>query len=101
MVLRGAAEPLATGIVLVDQNALCVTRCIPPPHQGRFFVGPNDDFRTVWIPLMPIDQMVGGLARSRRDREQERHPQGAQAEGVPWEDTTKSGWAPATSRAVC
>jgi len=52
VVLRGAAEPLATGIVLVDQNALHVTRCIPPPpHQDRFFVGPNDDFRTGWIPL--------------------------------------------------
>ncbi len=36
-----------------------------PPHQDRFFVGPNDDFRTVWIPLMSIDQSVGGLAVAR------------------------------------
>ena len=36
-----------------------------PPHQDHFFVGPNDDFRTVWIPLMEIDDSVGGLAVAR------------------------------------
>jgi 1-deoxypentalenic acid 11beta-hydroxylase len=38
---------------------------VTPPHQDHFFVGPNDDFRTVWIPLMPIDESVGGLAVAR------------------------------------
>lgn len=36
-----------------------------PPHQDHFFVGPNDDFRTVWIPLMHVDESVGGLAVAR------------------------------------
>jgi 1-deoxypentalenic acid 11beta-hydroxylase len=38
---------------------------VTPPHQDHFFVGPNDDFRTVWIPLMRIDESVGGLAVAR------------------------------------
>jgi 1-deoxypentalenic acid 11beta-hydroxylase len=38
---------------------------VTPPHQDHFFVGPNDDFRTVWIPLMKIDESVGGLAVAR------------------------------------
>ncbi|MDX6631215.1 MAG: 1-deoxypentalenic acid 11beta-hydroxylase [Gaiellales bacterium] len=38
---------------------------VTPPHQDHFFVGPNDDFRTVWIPLMEIDESVGGLAVAR------------------------------------
>jgi 1-deoxypentalenic acid 11beta-hydroxylase len=33
-----------------------------PPHQDRFFVGPNDDFRTAWLPLVNIPEEVGGLA---------------------------------------
>ena len=38
---------------------------VTPAHQDHFFVGPNDDFRTVWIPLMSIDESVGGLAVAR------------------------------------
>lgn len=38
---------------------------VTPPHQDHFFVGPNDDFRTVWIPLMEIGERVGGLAVAR------------------------------------
>jgi 1-deoxypentalenic acid 11beta-hydroxylase len=38
---------------------------VTPAHQDHFFVGPNDDFRTVWIPLMKIDETVGGLAVAR------------------------------------
>ena len=38
---------------------------VTPPHQDHFFVGPNDDFRTVWIPLMSIAVSVGGLAVAR------------------------------------
>jgi 1-deoxypentalenic acid 11beta-hydroxylase len=38
---------------------------VTPPHQDHFFVGPNDDFRTIWIPLMTIDETVGGLAVAR------------------------------------
>jgi 1-deoxypentalenic acid 11beta-hydroxylase len=38
---------------------------VTPPHQDHFFVGPNDDFRTVWIPLMRIEESVGGLAVAR------------------------------------
>jgi 1-deoxypentalenic acid 11beta-hydroxylase len=32
-----------------------------PSHQDHYFIGPNSDFRTVWIPLMEIDKEVGGL----------------------------------------
>ena len=35
---------------------------VTPSHQDRFFVGPNDDFRTVWMPMMKIEESVGGLA---------------------------------------
>ncbi len=38
---------------------------VTPPHQDHFFVGPNDDFRTVWIPLMNIEESIGGLAVAR------------------------------------
>jgi 1-deoxypentalenic acid 11beta-hydroxylase len=34
---------------------------VTPPHQDHFFIGPNDDFRTAWIPLMEIPRSVGGL----------------------------------------
>jgi 1-deoxypentalenic acid 11beta-hydroxylase len=34
---------------------------VTPPHQDHFFIGPNDDFRTAWIPLMEIPRTVGGL----------------------------------------
>src|SRR5215467_2496289 len=33
-----------------------------PPHQDYFFVRINQSFRTFWIPLMDIDEEVGGLA---------------------------------------
>jgi len=36
-----------------------------PPHQDAFFVGPHEDFRTLWIPLMDIDEAMGGLAVAR------------------------------------
>jgi 1-deoxypentalenic acid 11beta-hydroxylase len=41
------------------------SRHATPPHQDGFFVGPNDDFRTVWIPLMDVPEAVGGLAVAR------------------------------------
>src|SRR5262249_61587297 len=34
---------------------------VTPPHQDHFFIRANSEFRTVWIPLMPIDKRVGGL----------------------------------------
>jgi 1-deoxypentalenic acid 11beta-hydroxylase len=37
-------------------------RRVTPPHQDNFFVGPNDDFRTIWIPIMDIEENVGGLS---------------------------------------
>lgn len=43
---------------------------VTPPHQDHFFVGPNDDFRTIWIPLMAIDETVGGLAVARGSHRQ-------------------------------
>ena len=33
-----------------------------PPHQDHFYITHTADFRTMWIPLMDIDQTVGGLA---------------------------------------
>lgn len=35
---------------------------VSPPHQDYFFVRINKKFRTMWIPLMDIDEKVGGLA---------------------------------------
>lgn len=35
---------------------------VTPPHQDYFFVRINQSFRTLWIPLMDIDDQVGGLA---------------------------------------
>ena len=35
---------------------------VSPPHQDYFFVRINQSFRTFWIPLMEIDQRMGGLA---------------------------------------
>jgi 1-deoxypentalenic acid 11beta-hydroxylase len=34
---------------------------VTPPHQDYFFIRFNDSFRTLWIPLMDIDEKVGGL----------------------------------------
>jgi 1-deoxypentalenic acid 11beta-hydroxylase len=33
-----------------------------PAHQDRFFIRINQRFRTLWIPLMDIDEQLGGLA---------------------------------------
>jgi 1-deoxypentalenic acid 11beta-hydroxylase len=38
------------------------TQHVSPPHQDYFFVRINRSFRTFWIPLMDIDEEVGGLA---------------------------------------
>jgi 1-deoxypentalenic acid 11beta-hydroxylase len=38
------------------------TEHVSPPHQDYFFVRINKSFRTFWIPLMDIDESVGGLA---------------------------------------
>jgi 1-deoxypentalenic acid 11beta-hydroxylase len=35
---------------------------VSPPHQDYFFVRINKTFRTFWIPLMDIDEQIGGLA---------------------------------------
>jgi len=34
---------------------------VTPPHQDYFFIRINQSFRTLWIPLMDIDEEVGGL----------------------------------------
>ena len=55
---------------------------VSPPHQDRFFVGPNDDFRTAWIPLISIPDSVGGLALARgshRGEVREHVPVGAES----------------------
>ena len=52
---------------------------LTPPHQDHFFIRGNCEFRTVWVPLMEIDEEVGGLALAagshkrglREHREQE------------------------------
>jgi 1-deoxypentalenic acid 11beta-hydroxylase len=35
---------------------------VSPPHQDYFFVRINKTFRTFWVPLMDIDEEIGGLA---------------------------------------
>ena len=34
---------------------------VSPPHQDYFFVRFSQTFRTLWVPLMDIDEQVGGL----------------------------------------
>ncbi len=34
---------------------------VTPAHQDYFFIRANDQFRTLWMPLMEIDETVGGL----------------------------------------
>jgi ectoine hydroxylase-related dioxygenase (phytanoyl-CoA dioxygenase family) len=34
---------------------------VTPAHQDYFFIRANDRFRTLWMPLMDIDETVGGL----------------------------------------
>jgi ectoine hydroxylase-related dioxygenase (phytanoyl-CoA dioxygenase family) len=34
---------------------------VTPAHQDYFFIRANDRFRTLWMPLMEIDEKVGGL----------------------------------------
>lgn len=34
---------------------------VTPAHQDSFFIRANDQFRTLWMPLMDIDETVGGL----------------------------------------
>ncbi|MGW1911678.1 1-deoxypentalenic acid 11-beta-hydroxylase [Streptomyces sp. NPDC002076] len=35
---------------------------LTPLHQDGFYIGPNKDFRTVWIPLLPTTHDIGGVA---------------------------------------
>jgi len=42
------------------------TKHLTPPHQDHFFIRQTNNFRTVWIPLMNIEQEVGGLALAAR-----------------------------------
>jgi 1-deoxypentalenic acid 11beta-hydroxylase len=35
---------------------------ITPLHQDGYYVGPNKDFRTVWVPLLPTSLAIGGVA---------------------------------------
>jgi hypothetical protein len=35
---------------------------VTPAHQDHFFIRETDRFRTLWIPVMDIDEIVGGLA---------------------------------------
>ena len=39
---------------------------LTPSHQDHFFIRQTERFRTVWIPLMPIERKVGGLAVAAR-----------------------------------
>ncbi len=41
-------------------------RHLTPPHQDHFFIRQTDQFRTVWIPLIDINQDAGGLAIAKR-----------------------------------
>jgi 1-deoxypentalenic acid 11beta-hydroxylase len=35
---------------------------LTPPHQCSWFIQPNDDFRILWTPLVPVNLSIGGLA---------------------------------------
>ncbi|MEU1021693.1 MULTISPECIES: 1-deoxypentalenic acid 11-beta-hydroxylase [unclassified Streptomyces] len=35
---------------------------LTPLHQDGFYIGPNKDFRTAWIPLLPTSPAIGGVA---------------------------------------
>lgn len=37
------------------------TAHVTPAHQDAFFIRANEEFRTLWMPLMHIDEKVGGL----------------------------------------
>jgi ectoine hydroxylase-related dioxygenase (phytanoyl-CoA dioxygenase family) len=39
---------------------------LTPSHQDHFFIRQTERFRTVWIPLMPVERKVGGLAVAAR-----------------------------------
>jgi 1-deoxypentalenic acid 11beta-hydroxylase len=39
---------------------------ITPMHQDGFYIGPNKDFRTVWVPLVPTTRDSGGVALADR-----------------------------------
>jgi 1-deoxypentalenic acid 11beta-hydroxylase len=39
---------------------------VSPPHQDFFFVRFSQTFRTLWVPLMDIDEQVGGLVLGAR-----------------------------------
>ena len=40
-----------------------------PAHQDNFYIKHSTDFRTMWIPLMDIDQEIGGLALAEGSHE--------------------------------
>jgi 1-deoxypentalenic acid 11beta-hydroxylase len=35
---------------------------LTPVHQDGFYIGPNKDFQTAWVPLMPVAEEIGGVA---------------------------------------
>lgn len=39
---------------------------LTPLHQDGFYIGPNKDFRTVWVPLQPTGGGVGGVGIADR-----------------------------------
>ncbi len=39
---------------------------LTPLHQDGFYIGPNKDFRTTWIPLLPTTRDIGGVAIADR-----------------------------------
>ncbi|MFE7898197.1 1-deoxypentalenic acid 11-beta-hydroxylase [Streptomyces sp. NPDC057424] len=39
---------------------------LTPLHQDGFYIGPNKDFRTAWIPLLPTSRTIGGVAVADR-----------------------------------
>jgi 1-deoxypentalenic acid 11beta-hydroxylase len=83
---------------------------VSPPHQDAFFVRINASFRTFWIPLMDIDEQVGGLAispashrRGLRDHTEIDNVysyvfQGRRQKGIPL-DAVPQPWATADYRA--
>jgi phytanoyl-CoA dioxygenase PhyH len=73
--LRLVAGILGEDEVFV-QRAVNIRHALPgddqrvtPPHQDHYFVGPSPNFVTVWLPVVDIDRVVGGLVLAEGSHE--------------------------------
>ena len=111
--LRVFGEPVFTFRSLTVRYALPADdRHISLPHQDHFFIRHTAAFRTLWVPLLPIEPAGGALAvscrlASRRAAPATRRPtcsptcsRGAGNAGYPWPTSRSPGTPPPTGRAT-